>query len=51
MTGGSIFALTAWLTLLGMWVGGGIADRLIDRPQPREMMPTAGALGDLARAP
>ena len=30
MTGGSIFALTAWLTLGGMWVGGGIADRLLD---------------------
>jgi len=51
MTGGSIFALTAWLTLLGMWVGGGIADRRIDRPQLRGMMPTASALGDLARAP
>lgn len=30
MTGGAIFALTAWLTLGGMWVGGGIADRLLD---------------------
>jgi uncharacterized protein len=32
MTGGAIFALTAWLTLLGMWVGGGLTDRLLDRP-------------------
>jgi uncharacterized protein len=32
MTGGAIFALTAWLSLVGMWVGGGVADRLFDRP-------------------
>ena len=32
MTGGAIFALTAWLALLGMWVGGGLADRLLDAP-------------------
>ena len=30
MTGGAIFAVTAWLTLGGMWLGGGLADRLID---------------------
>jgi len=27
---GLIFAVTAWLALLGMWVGGGLADRLLD---------------------
>jgi uncharacterized protein len=32
MTGGAIFAVTAWVTLGGMWVGGGITDRLLDRP-------------------
>lgn len=31
MTGGAIFAVTAWLTLAGMWVGGGMADRWLDR--------------------
>lgn len=31
VTGGAIFALTAWLTLLGMWGGAGLADWLIDR--------------------
>ncbi|OBS31615.1 lipocalin [Tepidimonas fonticaldi] len=52
MTGGAIFALTAWLTLVGMWIGGGIADRLIDRPHPRaEPVPLAGAVADMARAP
>lgn len=30
MTGGSVFALTAWLTLLGMWAGAGLTDRLMD---------------------
>ncbi len=30
MTGGSIFALTAWTALLGMWVGAGLSDRLLD---------------------
>jgi uncharacterized membrane protein YedE/YeeE len=30
MTGGSIFALTAWLALVGMWAGAGVADRLLD---------------------
>jgi uncharacterized protein len=32
MTGGAIFAVTAWLTLVGMWVGGGLADLVLDRP-------------------
>lgn len=31
MTGGSVFALTAWLTLLAMWAGAGLTDRLLDR--------------------
>lgn len=30
VTGGAIFALTAWLSLLSMWVGAGITDRLLD---------------------
>ena len=32
MTGGAIFALTAWLTLLGMWIGGGLMDRWLAEP-------------------
>jgi len=32
MTGGSIFALTAWITLVGMWLGAGFMDRLLDGP-------------------
>lgn len=34
MTGGAIFALTAWLTLLGMWVGAGLTDKLVDKVTP-----------------
>lgn len=37
MTGGAIFAVTAWLTLVGMWIGGGLADRVLDgahKPAP-----------------
>ena len=30
MTGGAVFALTAWLTLVGMWLGAGLTDRLMD---------------------
>ena len=30
MTGGSIFASTAWIALTGMWIGGGIADHWLD---------------------
>ncbi len=30
MTGGSVFALTAWLALIGMWAGAGLTDRLMD---------------------
>jgi uncharacterized membrane protein YedE/YeeE len=30
VTGGAIFALTSWLSLLGMWAGAGFADHFID---------------------
>ena len=39
VSGGSIFAGTAWLALFFMWVGAGAADWLIDRP--RQHQPTA----------
>lgn len=32
VTGGSIFALTAWVALVGMWLGAGVVDRLMDAP-------------------
>jgi uncharacterized membrane protein YedE/YeeE len=30
MSGGAVFAMTAWVTLLGMWAGAGLTDRLMD---------------------
>lgn len=32
VTGGAIFALTAWVALIGMWMGAGLVDRWIDTP-------------------
>ena len=47
MTGGAIFAVTAWVTLGGMWIGGGAADFLLDRPRQSRTepanMPVVGA--------
>jgi uncharacterized protein len=41
VTGGAIFALTAWVTLVGMWGGAGLTDWLVDR----ERTPGAVAVG------
>ena len=38
MTGGAIFAVTAWLTLAGMWIGGGVADRLPSVQRPSKQL-------------
>jgi uncharacterized protein len=32
VTGGAIFATTAWLALVGMWMGAGLVDRWLDAP-------------------
>jgi len=32
LTGGAIFALTAWLALAGMWAGGGLMERWLAEP-------------------
>ncbi|MGI9151809.1 MAG: YeeE/YedE family protein [Limnohabitans sp.] len=32
VTGGAIFALTAWVALIGMWMGAGLIDRWLDAP-------------------
>ncbi len=49
ITGGAIFALTAWLALAGMWVGAGVADRLIDSPTSHS--PTGALLNNGRVAP
>jgi uncharacterized membrane protein YedE/YeeE len=33
VSGAAIFALTAWISLIGMWLGAGLTNTLIDRPQ------------------
>jgi uncharacterized membrane protein YedE/YeeE len=44
VTGGSTFALTAWVALVSMWIGGMAADRLIDgaAEAQRESSPSRG---------
>lgn len=37
LTGGAIFALTAWLALIGMWLGAGITDRMVDHAHPAQL--------------
>ena len=44
VSGASVFALTAWIALLGMWAGAGLMNYLIDRPQETQVAgPVAGA--------
>jgi hypothetical protein len=43
MTGGAIFALTAWLTLLGMWGGAGLMERWLAEPVQTAQPPTQQA--------
>ena len=44
VSGASVFALTAWIALFGMWAGAGLMNYLIDRPQPIQVAsPVVGA--------
>ena len=47
MTGGAIFAVTAWLSLFGMWLGAGLTDRWLDA----EAAGNASASATAPRAP
>lgn len=38
VTGGAVFALTAWLALVGMWLGAGVTDFVVDGPQGRRQL-------------
>lgn len=35
VSGAAVFALTAWLSLIGMWAGAGVTNALFDRPEQR----------------
>jgi len=48
ITGGAIFAMTAWLSLAGMWLGAGVADRLIDAQPSNTNQATSDQTGRLA---
>lgn len=41
ITGGAIFAITAWITLIGMWAGAGLTDRLLDGKPGNKQMASA----------
>lgn len=42
VTGGAVFAVTSWLTLVGMWTGAGLTDRWLDaRAQHPQRSPGA----------
>ena len=36
VSGASVFALTAWMALIGMWLGAGLTNYWVDRPQKLE---------------
>ncbi len=40
ITGASVFALTAWLVLGGMWLGAGLTHLVLDRPRGSARLPT-----------
>ena len=39
VSGAAIFALTAWISLIGMWLGAGLTNWLIDRPRHAQPLP------------
>lgn len=39
VSGAAIFALTAWISLIGMWLGAGLTNWMIDRPQHSHPVP------------
>lgn len=45
VTGGAIFALTAWVSLAGMWLGAGLTDHWLDRASPHARTTPATAEG------
>ncbi len=49
VSGGAVFALTAWLSLAAMWAGAGITDRLLDRQSAAQ--PARAMTPELVRQP
>jgi uncharacterized protein len=51
LTGGSIFALTAWLALVGMWAGAAVTDRVLDHSGAHVHAPAAPNQTGTLKAP
>jgi uncharacterized membrane protein YedE/YeeE len=43
VSGASVFALTAWISLICMWAGAGLTNAMLDRPLPQANTPTASS--------
>jgi len=43
VSGAAVFALTAWVALIGMWLGGGLVNFLLDRPSTQKNSAEAAA--------
>lgn len=50
VSGASVFATTAWTTLLFIWIGGAVTDALLDRPN-EPALPPGIVVPSLSRAP
>jgi hypothetical protein len=37
VTGGAIFVFTAWVSLIGMWLGAGLTDKWLDSPVTQKL--------------
>ncbi len=51
VTGGAIFALTAWISLVGMWAGAGLTDRWLDGGQSAVVKPSLAMTSSGLTAP
>lgn len=49
VTGASVFALTAWIVLIGMWLGAGLTDLIVDRGFSRKVALTVDHRGKVNR--
>ncbi|MGF1650441.1 MAG: YeeE/YedE family protein [Hyphomicrobiaceae bacterium] len=45
VTGASVFAITAWITLFAIWLAAGVTDRLVDAAERRDAIPLHPAAG------
>ena len=51
VSGASVFALTAWISLIGMWLGAGLINALVDRPPTDKKTAELAASADTSLQP